>query len=75
MDLLTSWDVSSTAYKQLPDGLRAGYNLGALLNDGITLFLMYETSFYYYSLQNDQLTGYSQGITNHVNNSASRGRR
>ncbi|KAI9235948.1 MAG: hypothetical protein BYD32DRAFT_462989 [Podila humilis] len=57
--------------KQPTGDLRAGYNSGALLNDSTTLFLMYGTSFYYYNLQNNLLTGCRQGITNRVIISAS----
>ncbi|KAF9206424.1 hypothetical protein BGZ59_011671, partial [Podila verticillata] len=66
LDLSTSWDVATPAYKQLPDGVKNAWNAGTLLNDSTTLFILAESSYYYYNVQNGQLTGYNIGI-NRVN--------
>ncbi|KAF9330779.1 hypothetical protein BG006_006289, partial [Podila minutissima] len=66
LDLSTSWDLTAPAYKQLPDGINNGYNPGALLNDSTTLFIMNDTTFYYYNVRNGQTTGYPINLSNRV---------
>ncbi|KAG0011817.1 hypothetical protein BGZ81_001963 [Podila clonocystis] len=66
LDLSTSWDVASPAYKQLPNGVNSAYNPGALLNDSTTLFIMNDTNFYYYNVKNGQLTSYPTNSYNRV---------
>ncbi|KAF9322867.1 Dynein regulatory complex subunit 7 [Podila minutissima] len=67
LDLSTSWDVATPAYKKLPDGVKSGYNPGALLNDSTTLFILADNSYYYYNVHNGQLTGFNPGSSNTVN--------
>ncbi|KAG0333391.1 hypothetical protein BG005_005179, partial [Podila minutissima] len=59
LDLSTSWDLAVPAYKQLPDGINSRLNPGALLNDSTTLFIMNDTNFHYYNVQDGQKTTYS----------------
>jgi hypothetical protein len=67
LDLSTSWGVATPAYTMLPNGVKSGYNPGALLNDSTTLFILADTSYYYYNVQNGQLTGFNPGSSNTVN--------
>ncbi|KAF9272199.1 hypothetical protein BGZ74_005379, partial [Mortierella antarctica] len=64
LDLSTSWDLATPAYKRLPDGLNSGSRPDALLNDSTTLFIMNDTSFYYYNVRNGQLTSYPANLNN-----------
>ncbi|KAG0079755.1 Negative regulator of mitotic exit, partial [Podila epicladia] len=64
LDLSTSWDLTAPAFNRLPDGLNSGLNPGALLNDSTTLFIMNDTSFYYYNVRNGQMTSYPNAFSN-----------
>lgn len=66
LDLSTSWDVATPAYKQLPNGINSGLIPGALLNDSTTLFIMNDTNFYYYNVRNGQLTSYPTNFDNRL---------
>ncbi|KAG0087759.1 hypothetical protein BGZ92_007020 [Podila epicladia] len=66
LDLSTSWDLTAPAFNRLPDGLNSGLNPGALLNDSTTLFIMNDTSFYYYNVRNGQMTSYPTDFSNRL---------
>lgn len=70
LDLSTSWDVATPAYRSLPRGVKAGLNPGTLLNDSTTLFVMTESGYNYYNVFNGQLTGYATNLNNGYNLSA-----
>lgn len=72
LDLSTSWDVATPAYKQLPDGVENAWNAGTLLNDSTTLFILVEPSYYYYNVKNGQLTGYSVGTNRNATHAGQR---
>lgn len=60
LDLSTSWDIASPAYTKLLDGVKNGYNPGALLNDSSTMFIMSDVGTYsYYNVRNGTLTSYT----------------
>ncbi|KAF8930002.1 Leucine-zipper-like transcriptional regulator 1, partial [Haplosporangium bisporale] len=67
LDLSNSWDVAAPAYNKLPDGVKSAYNPGALLNDSTTLFIMSDSSYYYYNVLNGQLTGFNVGSGSRLN--------
>ncbi|KAG0078211.1 hypothetical protein BGZ93_003505, partial [Podila epicladia] len=66
LDLSTSWDLAAPAYSRLPDGVSSGLNPGALLNDSTTLFIMNDTSFYYYNVRNGQMSSYPTNLNNRL---------
>ncbi|KAF9369216.1 hypothetical protein CPB97_003772, partial [Podila verticillata] len=72
LNLSTSWDVATPAYKQLPDGVKNAFNAGTLLNDSTTLFILVEPSYYYYNVKNGQLTGYSVGTNRNATHAGSK---
>ncbi|KAG0338934.1 F-box only protein 42 [Podila humilis] len=51
LDLSTSWNVNTPAFKQLPGGVVDSRHAGTLLGDNVTMLVISDTAFYTYHTQ------------------------